>query len=227
MKMVVFVLLTLLYLMPLSSQAETITFYSPEIPGLITSHDNGKMVNKAAIDFIHLLATRAGIVDHYEIVPLARAYELTEHNPDTCAMGIGRSQENEAKFKWAGPIVRQKILLYANSNDTRPIHSLEDGRGLIIGVARKSVVAGKLRDSGYVIEEADNEAINFKKLLARHIDLWAVTAIPAMAAIKDAGLPEPRLVTTLGTVDGYIVCNRQVSDVTMERLNNAIRSLAK
>jgi len=227
MKKNFFGLIFLFCINPIVSHSETITFLAPETPGLITSRDNGKMINKAAIDFIHVVASRAGVVDMYEIAPLAKAYELAEHQSATCAMGIGRDNVNESKFKWVGPIARQKMLLYANTNDKRPIRTLEDARGLVIGVGRKSAVASKLKGSGFQVEEAENEAINLSKLTAKKIDLWAVNAIPAVAAMRELNVAEPRLVTIIGTIDGYIACNRQLSDTTIEHLNNAVRSLEK
>lgn len=217
----------LLALLSFESSAETITFFSPEVPGLISRHDAGTPINKAAIVFIHLVASFAGVDDDYEIVPLARAIDLTEHSAHTCALGIGRSNDNEAKFKWVGPIARQKILLYANASDKRSIHTIEDARGLVIGVGRTSVAASKLRERGFLISENSNEAVNLRMLLAHHIDLWAANAIPAMAAIKEVGVAEPRLVTMIGITDSYIVCNRQVNDATIQRLNDAILFLKK
>lgn len=217
----------LISLLSFESRAETITFFSPEIPGLIVRHDNGKLINKAAIVFIHLVSSLAGVDDDYEIVPLARAIDSTEHSAHTCALGIVRTKENETKFKWVGPIVRQKILLYANANDKRVIKNIGDARGLVIGVGRKTAAADKLREGGFLIVENSNEAINLKMLLAHHIDLWAANAIPAMAAMKEVGTAEPRLVTTIGTADGYIVCNRQVDDATIQRLNDAVLFLKK
>jgi polar amino acid transport system substrate-binding protein len=223
-----FLSIFLLFLVPsAASQAETITFLSPEIPGLISSREQGKIVNKGAVDFIHRISTHAGVIDIYKIVPFAQAYQSAEEQNATCAMGIGRDDVNESKFKWVGPVVRQKMLLYANANDKRNIRKLEDARNLVIGVGRKTVVGSKLKGLGFIIEEADNEAINLKKLNAKEIDLWAANAIPAMAAMKQLNIAEPRLVTIIGTIDGYIACNRKISDATIKRLNDAVRSLEK
>ena len=212
---------------PVLSVAETITFYSPEIPGLISKNDNGKVVNKAAVEFVHIIASRSGITDNYQVVPFVQAFESAQNMKATCALGIGRDKSTEEKFKWVGPVVRQKILLYANKSDRRVIHNLEDARKMTIGVRKKTVVASMLREAGFLLDESDDELINLKKLTTHKIDLWAANAIPALAAVKELGVSEPRLITSLGVTDGYVACNPQVSDETIEKLNLVIRSMAK
>jgi polar amino acid transport system substrate-binding protein len=77
------------------------------------------------------------------------------------------------------------------------------------------------------IDESAEEQNNLKKLLAHRIELWGINEIAAKSVIKASGGVEPRVALAVGTVDGFIACNRQVSDDVMNRLDGAARDMVK
>jgi polar amino acid transport system substrate-binding protein len=216
-----------LWLIPWMAHAEALKFLVSEVPGLVNSHDNGKVVDGPAIALMHRITQQAGITDKYEVMPLARIVALTEHIAGTCALGLGRIPEIEAKFKWAGPVMRQKMVLLTRPDDLRKFTDLADAKGLIIGVRRKSAVGTKLREAGLQIEETDVNEDNFKKLMAHRIELWGANESDTLAHTELAPDSKPKVVLTVGAIDNYIACNQQVSDDTMTRLNDSIESIIK
>lgn len=216
-----------LWLTPWIAHAETLTFLTSEVPGLVNSRDNGKAVDGPAIVLVHKIATQAGITDKYELMPLARIVALTEREAGTCAIGLGRIPEIEAKFKWAGPVMRQKMVLVARPDDPRKFTDLADVKGLIIGARRKSAVGSKLREAGLQIEETDANEDNFKKLMAHRIELWAANESDTFAFIGQPSASTPKIVFTVGAIENYIACNLLVSDDIMTRLNDSIEAIVK
>lgn len=169
---------------------------------------------------------RAGVPQHMELVPWARAYQSALTQPGFCAFSAARTAEREGLFKWIGPVAQTDWVLYAPAGRRpQPAH-LEDVRRRLLGGYLQDVISLWLIDHGYRVDTATSDASNPRKLLAGHIDYWASAGPRATALLAREGLSDRIVpVLTFGHTDLYLACNRSTSDDTVNRLNAALRAM--
>jgi polar amino acid transport system substrate-binding protein len=182
---------------------------------------DGKVVG-IATDKLQEAFRRAGVFEHIELMPWARAYESALTQPGYCVFSAARTTGREALFKWVGPVAAVDWVLYART-DTAPPERLQDIRTKSIGGYLQDVISIWLTDHGYHVETAIRDADNPKKLLGGRIDYWASTRPRATALLAGehlAGQIVP--VLTFGHTELYLACHRDTADSIVRRLNRAL-----
>lgn len=182
---------------------------------------NGKVVGSAT-DKLREAFRRAGVFQHIELMPWARAYESALTQPGYCVFSAARTAGREALFKWVGPIAAVDWVLYARA-DTAPPARLQDVRTKSIGGYLQDVISVWLTDHGYRVETAIRDADNPKKLLGGRIDYWASTRPRATALLAGQHLAG-RIVPVLsfGHTELYLACHRDTANSIVRRLNRAL-----
>lgn len=169
---------------------------------------------------------RAGVPQHMELVPWARAYQSALTQPGFCAFSAARTAEREALFKWIGPVAAMDWVLYARSDAGPAPARLEDARKKTIGGYLQDVISVWLADKGYHVDTASSDAANPRKLLAGRIDYWASSRPRATALLAKEELAKRIVpVLTFGHTDLYLACHKATSDEVVKKLNQALRAM--
>lgn len=188
--------LQLLCLMLLSaakvSAAATITLTTEQWPPNNYLDDNGKVIG-IATEKVRLLFDKAGIKYTIELMPWARAYHKTLHNPNTAIYSIMRSQSREALFQWVCPLVDPTpIFFYKLASRTDIIiNNLEDVKKYLISVSKNEFDHQYLRANGFVVSKdyyvSFDDKTLLKKLLNGRIDLMMGTEYAIISNTKELG----------------------------------------
>lgn len=172
---------------------------------------------------------RTNLTAKFDLFPWARALALAEMRPDTCVYSTVRSPDREKKFKWAGPLVDDKIGLFARTENTIKLAQVSDAKGRLVGGYVADAYADFVERQGVIVDRAPSDVQNLAKLMARHIDLWIAGAISGPYRAKREGYANQiRMVVTGGNPSDtqmWLACNPAVADDTMKRLDTAIKAI--
>ncbi|MBI3284113.1 MAG: transporter substrate-binding domain-containing protein [Burkholderiales bacterium] len=187
---------------------------------------NGKIAGSAA-DKLELAFRRAGVAQHMELVPWARAYRSALTQEGYCAFSTARTSAREALFKWIGPVAAMDWVLYSRAdNPAPPPAKLDDVRQEIIGGYWQDVISLWLSAQGFQVDSATKDAANPKKLLTGRINYWASSRPRASAMLEKVGLSAHiKPVLTFGHTDLYLACHRTIADETVHKLNLALKRM--
>jgi len=159
--------------------------------------------------------------------PWARALTTVQMTPNHCAYTVGRIPEREAKFHWLGPIATVQGTLFGLRERQLQIRSLDDARKYRIGDLRQGANAIFLESKGFVIDYANTEDQNLRKLLVGHIDLYPGTPYSAREIVQRLKI-DPQRVQALyvfNQIDLYLACNLQTPAATLAKLTSAFESM--
>jgi polar amino acid transport system substrate-binding protein len=128
-----------------------------------------------AVDLAHEVLMKAGIEHTILIYPWARAYGMTETEPNVLILSMARTPEREAKFKWVGEIAPVQYRLYKlkSRKDIR-IRNLDDVKKYQVGVVNQDIahqylLAKKIPENA--IQVTPTYSQSFRKLIAERVDL--------------------------------------------------------
>lgn len=187
---------------------------------------NGQLVG-IATEKLNEAFKRANVSQHMELVPWARAYQSALTQTNYCAFSAARTPERENLFKWIGPIASMDWVLYTRTDNiaAKP-NKLEDIRSQTVGGYLQDVISVWLANQGYKVEAAPNDAVNPKKLMARHINYWASSRPRATAMLDKEGLSKKIIpIFAFGHTDLYLACNTSVSEDVVLKLNLALKKM--
>ncbi len=142
---------------------QTLTFLLPPTPGLFVLGPARKTVGGPGVEAFQRVSAAAGLESRYVPAVGVRGLADAQRLPHHCATSA-RSAEREPLFRWAGPVGRARLVLYARADDARALSRLDEAQGTRIGAARGSLPASLLRAAGLQVEEVSDEARNVVKL---------------------------------------------------------------
>jgi polar amino acid transport system substrate-binding protein len=187
--------------------------------------ENGKLVGHGT-EKVREIMRRTGIAADIEMMPWKRALTQAQTQNATCVYSTTRTPEREALFKWVGPLIETDWVLYGRSGRQYNIKTLDDARGLRIGVYNGDVRGDYLAARGYRIETVQNDDSNPKKILAGRIDLWATGPHFADEILARTGLEGQIVpVLTFNHVQLYLACNPSVPDALVEKMQAALTAM--
>lgn len=137
-----------------------------------TYYQNGELSGPLTY-LTQALLGRTGLGYHITVFPWARAYDLALAEPNVLIFPILRTPEREHRFKWVGPCVEIRSVLYRRAD--RPDLTLarwQDARAFVVGVVRDDFREALLRGQGFtrlVVSASAQE--NFRKLVNGQVDL--------------------------------------------------------
>lgn len=219
-------MLTALALASSALPAATLTITTENSPP--SSMRQGEQIGGRETDKVRAILAASAIDYKIDMLPWKRAYYLALSQPDTCAYSTSRTPEREKLLKWVGPIERGEWILYARAGHRFKLKTLEDARLLRIGTYNGDVRDEYLRSRGFLVDSAQTDAANPKKLLAGRIDLWAVgvrAGTTPLAQFEEASQIVP--VLTFNQIKVYLACNLSVPDPLIDRMNAALAALRR
>ncbi|WP_158228838.1 substrate-binding periplasmic protein [Chitinimonas sp. BJB300] len=204
--------------------ADTLTFTTEESPPFNMTV-SGK-VSGVATEAVEEMAKRAGVTIKISMLPWERAYDMAQKEANTCVYSTTRTPPREALFKWVGPLVANKWVLYAKA-DAKPVAKIEDVKAAKIGGYRGDAIANFLKDGGYKVEETTNDAQNPEKLVAGRIDYWATSEAVGGTLVKEKKITGIKVILTFKEAQMYLACGKGVADATIKQLNDALSAMTK
>jgi len=179
-----------------------------------------------SVEFIDALAGAADVEIVMSPLPLGRALHVATTDAGACVFPVNRTPTRGARFKWVGPVVEGGWALFARADSAvEPMNSIEEARGLVIGVRINGAIEAHLRSIGVSrIVTASDGALNLKQLASGRIDLWAAGSRTGPAAARAAGVDLKRIMF-LERSEFSLACNTDVDDDIIVRLNAALDAL--
>jgi polar amino acid transport system substrate-binding protein len=182
----------------------------------------------SATDKIRAIMERSAIAYTIDLLPWKRAYTLALQRTDACVYSTTRTPEREHLFKWVGPTEEGEWVLFARADHAFTLRTLDDARTLRIGTYNGDARDEYLRRRGFLVDSAQDDAANPRKLLMGRIDLWAVGVRAGKAPLLQKGWSD-RIVPVLSfhRIGVYLACNRAVPDALVARMNEALAAMKR
>ena len=176
--------------------AHDINIYTTEEPPLnFTDNKNknlalGDDVTGFTSDIVKEIIKRNNYNAQISLIPWARAYNYTLHQKNTFIYSMARTKMREKLFKWVGPIVLKKAILFQNRNSNYNIKSLNDAKKVdSIGIILEDSKHQYLKKNGFDNLVNTNYFVKGMKLLINNrISLWAQTDFDSPIIAKRANL---------------------------------------
>lgn len=179
-------------------------------------------------DKVRDIMARTGVDYTIALQPWRRAYTAALTRPDTCVFSTTRTPERERRFKWIGPTDRADWVLLGRADRHYALKTLEDARKLRIGTYNGDARDSFLRERGFIVDTAQDDLINSKKLALGRIDLWAASLRHGSTVLaQQGGMIKIVPVLRLKQVGVYLACNVSVPDTLVARMNAALAAMQR
>lgn len=214
-----------------AQSGEELICYTEELPPY--SYIENGTVKGFTVDLLEEMSARAGTNlsrDMIRVVPWEEGYEAALSGNNTVLFATARIPEREDKFKWVGPISRERYVLFAGQNSNISINSTDDLRDQRIGVIEGDASNRLLLDAGVdkaQLVKGNNVSGLITKLGAGEIDLWAY---PEMTGRYYAGEETGdyylfEVVYPLDDVGIYYAFSKDVPDSTIRKYQEILDTL--
>lgn len=158
------------------------------------------------------------------IYPWARAYRAAQNDANTCVYSTTRTEQREPLFKWIGPLVKNEWVLFGREGSPQ-LSSLDDAKSGVIGGYLDDAATSYVKQLGLKVEEAPDDHLNLKKLVAKRIDYWVNGIRGGKYMAKEAGIAGLVPVFKLKDVTLSLACNKSVPDDIVDKLNTIIQKM--
>lgn len=176
------------------------------------------------VEIVNEIMKRNGEIFQIEVLPWARAYYMTEHDPNTALFSTIRTTDRENQFKWVGPLHFLKYILYARKDFQKEINSLEDAKKVdAIGCVGEDIGQKLLINKGFKnIDPYFGVKANFqnlKKLMAGRIDLWFSSPKEVSLVASQLGIDPSKLKETIVVArqHAYVAFSLKTPDHIIEK----------
>jgi len=161
--------------------------------------ETGGEVTGICIDIVKEMQKRIGNDREIKIFPWNRAYNMTLKKEGFALFSTARSEEREALFKWVGPLVPLKFVMYKRTDDPKIYRSLSDAKAArAIAVTKNDVSEQFLHKEGFQnlqVEIGKSGEDNIQRVLSGKAQLYSRGYISGQYLIKKLHL-ETKLVMT-------------------------------
>lgn len=206
------------------AQAPSVQLLTEDYPPFNMILPSGE-IGGMSTEVVRELFRRAGIPYRIELQPWIRAFNSAVLDNNTCVYSTTRSEHREHQFKWVGPLLENRWVLYAGPKSPSGISSLEDARPYTIGGYAGDAEAQYLIARGFNVELTPIDALNARKLSLGRIDFWATGAYRGIYVRAQEKVPLLHQALEFNTVLLYLACNPGVADLTIQRLNDILNTM--
>lgn len=181
-----------------------------------------------AVELLKTLWEHMGVAEQpIHVYPWARGYQMVLTRPDTVLFAMTRTDERESLFKWVGPIYRGRYSLISLSGTDFSIPTIEEARGLRIGVIREDLGEKLLEAEGFdaaLLHRASYIDQLVQMLEAGRLDLICVYEDTIHQFASSAGTPSHRYETKriLTETVMYYAFNRETDDGLVAEFQKAL-----
>ena len=219
-------------LAPYSVPAQELSIYTEELPPLNYLEEKTGQAEGFSVSLVKELLARTGIKPaggKIMVYPWARSMKIVEKEPNTMLFSMTRTGQRQNLFKWVGPIAPRTVWLWKLKDRTDvSVSSLEDAKKYRIGGVYKFAISEHLQGQGFPVDMANDIDQNWKKLLARRIDLGTATELEAAYYLKKMGL-KPDILEKIIKIDDryqfFIALSKGTADELVARLQTALDNM--
>jgi ABC-type amino acid transport substrate-binding protein len=181
---------------------------------------NGKPAG-VTIDLVHDLLDRLNVRATIRILPWKRAYHMGLNENNVALLETTRTEERESLFKWVGPLLVVKRIIYGRADYAKPLKTVADlQQGGTICVLRGSSNETYLQSLGITnINAVTLPAQCLKMLEAGRVQLFYTSEIGMEGLLKEQGLAADRFKALLHLKKEYLYLAFS-KDVSDERIRN-------
>lgn len=168
------------------------------------------------------------------LLPWARGYSIALSTEDVLLFSTTRTAAREDLFKWVGPIIRSKIVLFARKDRKINLSNIEDinQKKLRVGVVLNDVGEQILLKLGVKRKQIYryNKGVHLVDMLQKgRIDLLAYGKLATRWNLKSLGFDPNDFETihALQQAEYYYALNRKIDDRIVTQLQSALDQLKK
>ncbi|MCF6178406.1 MAG: ABC transporter substrate-binding protein [Geopsychrobacter sp.] len=213
-----------------AQQLDDLVFITEEYPPFNFT-DAGEVQGIATDTLLEMLKLSGASQTRDDIGSLswARGYDIALHTEDVLLYSMTRTAAREKLFKWVGPIIRSKIVLFARKDHHLTLKSIDEinQRKLRVGVVLNDVGEQILQEQG--VERARiyrfNKGVHLAQMLEKErIDLLAYGRLVTLWNLKSLGYEADSFeaIFTLQEAEYYYALNIKTDDRTVEQLQTAL-----
>lgn len=193
----------------------------------IFAYRDGETNKGISVDILRLIWNDIGIEEQpIHFYPWARAYKYLKEKSRHVILGISKTSEREAIFKWVGPYTKIRFGIFALKDRNVIVKDLEDSKGLTIGFMRGDIVETLLVERGFAGNKIalTKESQIIKMLKSGRIDLLGLSELIFYETVKEMNLnPDDfELVSTLKETGAYFGFHKDVSDALIEQFQTSL-----
>jgi polar amino acid transport system substrate-binding protein len=171
--------------------------------------------------------------DDMQKIPWPRAVSEAELRPGRMVLGVARTEDREARFKWVGPLCSVRLGFVAKKSRHIRIRAREEIAGYSVGAIINSAPAGLLQSELGVSPKtlslvSGNDQL-FRMLQAERLDLVCHDANVAPYHMQQVGY-EPddyEMVYVFKEQYLYIALNKTTDDAVVARMQQGLDEMMK
>jgi|GEM_PF-486988 ABC-type amino acid transport/signal transduction systems, periplasmic component/domain len=193
-------------------------------PFNFTDEKTGKFVG-IGTEMVKEIFERAHL--KYKIVPLpwSRAYNLALQSANTCVFMTAFTPERVSLFKWIGPFTKVEWVVYGKAGTTVKVNSIDDLKSLRVGGYRDDAPVMFLQKREVKFDLVTSDGLNPRKLKEGRIDVWITNSTRGPLLAKKQGIEDFTKLYTIGVINHYLACNKQIEESAFNALNKAVKEI--
>ena len=180
------------------------------------------------IELVRELLNRLGVQATIRILPWKRAYAIGLNEDNVALMETTRTAEREDLFKWVGPILVVRRIIYGMDTYDKPLETIADlQKGGTICVLRGSSNEQYLQSLNITqINAVTVPAQCLKMLTADRVQLFYTSEIGMDGLLKEQGLAADTVKALLDLKKEYLYLafSKDVSDVRIRHWQEALEA---
>jgi len=232
--------LSILFIVLLSTfvQAQKLMVLTEEVPPF--NYTFNSKITGVSTDIVNVVLKKTNYEYKISSLPWARAYKMSQENPNSLIFSISRRIKREKLFQWIGIIVPSKHSVFAlkNRKDIK-ISTLNDLKKYQIGTtiedARETYLAEKGFDITSFQRVAGNSSYlqNYKKLKLKRIDILPMPDAVMNYIVKQAGDNPDETIQKIYTLSEisvggyYIAASLSTPKEVVEKIRKTLEAFKK
>jgi len=206
MKVSYFLTLLLFFILLNSSLgAQKLTIYVDEFPPF--NYTKNEKIEGLSVDVVRAVLNKTKFEYTITSIPWARAYTMSQSNPNTLIFSILRINKREKLFKWIGIVAPSAYSVYTlKSRDDIKINTLDDLKKYQVGTVIKDVHEHYFTTKGFDLNKFQRVAgknayvQNYKKLLKKRIDVLPMSDAVLNFISKEQGDDPSKIIKKVYTL---------------------------
>lgn len=185
-----------------------------------------------AYERVKAVFERADVTYEFSIKPWARVYKNGLTKKNYFILGLGRTVEREALFKWIAPITKEvNIHLYKLKKSTIQINNIEEVKKYPIGVERgtyhQTFIDAKFPQIKQSLLVTSEQLL--KMLIAKRVDFILLEETRLLSISEDLGVNPNLFEKSLLAfrVQEYLAASLNTDDVLVNKLKKSDAELTK
>lgn len=215
--------------------AHKLKFVAESLPPFHYLDENQKPAG-VLVEVIKALLDEANLKADIELLPFARAYDLSTKKSDVFMFSLLKTPNRAEKFKWVGKIYTNKAYLVGlKTRDDIKLQALNDAKKYTVGTIRGYYSETFLRQAGFIKKKQLYLTVNYTQLWGMlfkdRIDLLLTNTIALETELSSLGINSDNVNFFLEVKDFpselYIASSLHTSNETIVKLSKALETIKK